>query len=164
MSRQRRLRCPAVRGVLGCFVLLACALPVSALAGPDDESPHALQGTWRVVGFPGTPNQFYATMAFNEGGTLTAIVDSGSGISTAIGVWRRIRPGEFAATFENFFDSNANGSYDLRFRVRMTIRLSDHDTWTASATLEVVSRDGTTVVGGPVSIPHEGTRMRVVRE
>jgi hypothetical protein len=82
------------------------------------------------------------------------------------GVWDKIPGrGNFAATFEGFLDSDSDGSFDLRTRVRLTIQLLDDDTLTMTGTAEFLSLDGTTLLLGPFSgIPVEGTRMRVIRE
>lgn len=81
-------------------------------------------------------------------------------------MWKKIRGhGNFAATFELFFDSDSNGLFDSRYRVRQTIHLSDDDTFTGTLTIDVLTLDGTTQVAGPFpGIPLEGTRMRVMRE
>jgi hypothetical protein len=164
MKARRVTTIAAVVG-LALFTLEDSALAQAAVAGRNDERPTlSLQGTWQVVGFPGTPSQFFVMTVFNEGGTMTEVLSSG-GVSSTSGVWKQIRgDANFAATSQNFFDSDANGSFDLRFRTRQTIHLSDHNTLTGTITVEIVSLDGTTVLSEPVQVPIEGTRMRVVRE
>jgi hypothetical protein len=81
-------------------------------------------------------------------------------------VWKKIPGhGNFAATFENFEDSNSDGAFDSRVPVRVTMHLLDHDTIIGTGTLDVLTLDGTTHVAGPFpGIPFEGTRMHVVPE
>jgi hypothetical protein len=147
-------------------IVLCCALTGAVFAHDDDESgTPSLQGTWRVTVSPGTPNQFFSLMEFNKAGTMTEEASTPSH-TTSIGVWEKIRGNEdFAATFELFQDSNSDGSFDLRLRVRLTIHLLDNDTITGTSTIDVLTLDGTTVLAGPFSgIPLEGTRRKVLRE
>jgi hypothetical protein len=124
-----------------------------------------LQGTWRVTVNPGTPQQFFSMMVFNEGGTMTE-ANSTPRKTVSSGVWKKLRGhGNFAATFEVFQDNNGDGSFDSRIRVRLTIHLLDDDSIAGTSTVDVLTLDGTTQVAGPFpGIPLEGTRMRVMRE
>lgn len=162
-QRNRKL---LVMGRVFWSIVLCCALTGAVFAdeGDERETPN-LQGTWRVTLLAGAPNQFFSLMEFNKGGTMTEEASSPSH-TTSIGVWKKIRgQGNFAATFELFQDSDSDGSYDGRFRVRLTIHLSDDDTITGTFTVDVLTLDGTTQVAGPFSgLPLEGTRMRVIRE
>jgi hypothetical protein len=147
-------------------IVLCCALTGAVFADDDDEGvTPSLQGTWRVAVNTGTPNQFFSLMEFNKGGTMTE-ANSTPRKTTSSGVWKRIRGhGNFAATFELFQDSDSDGSFDSRLRVRLTIHLLDNDTITGTSTVDVLTLDGTTQVAGPFpGIPLEGTRMRVMRE
>ena len=148
------------------IVLLTCALTGVTFADDDvDRETPSLQGTWRLTVLPGTPQQFFNLMVFNKEGTLTE-VSSFQGNTTSLGVWERIRGhGNFAATFELFFDNNLDGINDGRYRVRLTIRLLDDDTFTGTSTLDLLTLDGITVVAGPFpGLPIEGKRMKVLRE
>ena len=157
--------------------VLCCALTgtVFAQAEKDDaeeQEPSSsqgarrgLHGAWRVTVLPGTPQQFFSLMEFDKGGTMTEV----SGLaenSTSAGVWEKLNGrGNFAATFELFTDSNADGILDSRFRVRLTIHLTDDDTFTGTSTLDVLTLDGATQVAGPFpGLPLEGRRMKVIRE
>ena len=162
-QRNRKL---FVMGRVFWIMLLCCALTGAVFADDDDESETPnLQGTWRVTLLPGAPNQFFSLMEFNKGGTMTEEASSPRH-TTSIGVWKKIRGhGNFAATFELFFDSDSNGLFDSRYRVRQTIHLSDDDTFTGTLTIDVLTLDGTTHLAGPFAgIPLEGKRMRVKRE
>lgn len=167
MFEQRNRKLFAM-GRVFCSLALCCALTgagaVFADADDERETPN-LQGTWRVTVLPGTPNQFFSLMEFNKGGTMTEAASTPRH-TTSIGVWKKIRgQGNFAATFELFEDSNSDGSFDSRLRVRLTIHLSDDDTITGTSTIDVLTLDGTTQVAGPFpGFPLEGTRMRVMRE
>lgn len=144
----------------------ASSLTGTVFADDDDErETTSLQGTWRVTILPGTPNQFFSLMEFDKGGTMTE-ASSIAANTTSIGVWKKIRGhGNFATTFELFFDSDADGIIDSRYRVRTTIHLLDDDTFTGTSTLDVLTLDGTTQVAGPFpGLPLEGNRMKVMRE
>jgi hypothetical protein len=147
-------------------IVLCCTLTGAVFADDDDERvTPSLQGTWRVTILPGTPQQFFSLMLFNKGGTMTE-ASSTPRKTMSGGVWKEIRGhGNFAATFEQFHDSDSDGSFDSQVRVRLTIHLLDDDTITGTSTVDVLTLDGTTQVAGPFpGIPLEGTRMRVRRE
>ena len=90
---------------------------------------------------------------------------SSPGHTTSIGVWKRTNGHDYAATFELFQDSNGDGLFDLRLRVRLTIHLVDGDTISGSSTIDILTLDGTTQIAGPFAgLPLEGTRFRVIPE
>ena len=147
-------------------IVLCFALTGAVFADDDDERESAsLQGTWRVTVNPGTPLQFFSLVAFNKGGTMTEVASTPRH-TTSIGVWKKIHgDGDFAATFELFLDSNSDGFFESRIRVRQTIHLLDDDTFTGTSTVDVLTLDGTTLVAGPFpGIALEGKRMRVMPE
>jgi hypothetical protein len=165
MLEQRNRKLFAMGRVIWSIVL-CCALTGAVFADDDDKRvTPSLQGTWRVTVNPGTPNQFFSLVEFNEGGTMTEEASTPRH-TTSIGVWKKIGGhGNFAVTFELFLDSNSDGSFDSRIRVRQTIHLLDDDTITGTSTVDVLTLDGTTQVAGPFpGIPLEGTRMKVMRE
>jgi hypothetical protein len=165
MSKQRS-RFLSMMSVVWLIALLCGALPGAVLAGDDQDHDDAtLVGTWRVTGNPGTPQEFFSLVVFNKGGTMT-VTNSIPRITINSGVWKKIDGhGNFAATFEDFEDSNSDGAFDLRAPVRLTIHLLDDDSITGTGTVDVVTLDGTTQVAGPFpGIPFEGTRMQVIPE
>lgn len=91
---------------------------------------------------------------------------SGPGSSVASGVWKKIPGlGNFATTFEGFEDTDSDGFFDQRFRVRLTIQLLDGDMLTFTGTAESLTLDGTTVLAGPFPGLHgQATRMYVIPE
>jgi hypothetical protein len=131
--------------VVWLIALLSSALPGRVLAGDDqDHADTQLVGTWstRIV-FPGSPNEFFSLEVFNAGGTMTERFSSGPGLSVSSGVWKKIPGrGNFAATLEGFVDTNSDGLFDQRFRVRLTIQLLDHERFTATATTQSLILDG----------------------
>jgi hypothetical protein len=162
---EKRNRKLFVMGRIFWSIVLCCAVTGAVFAADDDERMNpSLQGTWRVTVNPGTPNQFFSLMTFNKGGTMTEEASTPRH-TTSIGVWERI-PGEnFAATFELFQDSDSDGSFDKRIRVRLTIHVWDSDTLTGTSTVDVLTLDGTTQLAGPFSgFPLEGKRMKVLPE
>jgi len=166
MLEQRKRKLFVMGHVFWIIVLLCCGLTSAAFDDDDDEKlKSSLEGTWRVTVSPGTPQQFFSLMEFNKGGTMTEEASTPRH-TTSIGVWKKIRGHEnYAATFELFQDSNSDGSFDLRLRVRLTIHLLDDDTIIGTSTIDVLTLDGTTQVAGPFSgIPLEGTRMTVMPE
>jgi hypothetical protein len=82
------------------------------------------------------------------------------------GVWKKISGrGNFAATLEGFDDMDFDGVFDRRFRVRLTIQLLDHDSFTATATIDNLTLDGATPLGPPFpGFTVQGTRMQVIPE
>jgi hypothetical protein len=166
-QRSRLLSTIAVFWMVG---LLCGALPDAALAGDQVDQRNrkdgGLVGAWRITVFPGTPSEHFSVMTVNRGGTMTDRFASGPGMSVASGVWTRIAgPGNFATTFEGFMDTDSDGFFDQRFRVRLTIQLLDGDMLTFTGTTESLTLDGTTVLAGPFpGILGQGTRMHVIPE
>jgi hypothetical protein len=152
--------------------LLCGALSGTVLFGQDQDHDDdaTLVGTWRTsIVFPGVPFEFFSLQVFNEGGTMTDRFGgglSGPGTSVGSGVWKKIPGrGNFAATFEGFDDSDSDGAFDRRFRIRATIHLLDRQRFTATNTIENLTLDGTTPLGPPFpGIAVQGKRMRVIRE
>jgi hypothetical protein len=163
--REQRSRKLLIMGHLLCAIVLCCALTGTSLANIDDDtSPASLQGTWRVTVLAGTPGQFFSLMQFNKGGTVTEVAST-PGHTSSIGVWERIQGHDFAATFELFQDTNSDGLYDKRLRVRLTLHLIDNETLTGSSTVDVLTLDGETQVAGPFSgLSIDGKRMKVIPE
>ena len=164
MSKQTNRRVLAVCRVL-CGVVLCCVLSSAGFADDqDDRAVSNLEGTWRVTVLPGTPSQFFSLMEFNKGGTMTEEASS-PGHTTSIGAWKRTDGHDFAAMFELFQDSDGDGLFDKRLRVRLTIHLIDADTISGSSTVDILTLDGTTPVAGPFpGLPIEGKRLKVIPE
>jgi hypothetical protein len=165
MTKERRRLIRGIRIVCS-IVLLVAGLPGVAFAADDrDRDDATLVGTWREsIIFAGVPIEFFDLIAFNEDGTLTDVFAEGPGLSAAIGVWKKVGRGTFAATLENFADTNGDGRFDVRNRIRLTYHVVDRDTVTATVTGDTLTIDGTTQVGGPFSATVRGTRMRVMPE
>jgi hypothetical protein len=171
MSEQRSRFLSLIR-VVWLIGLLCGALSGTVLFGQDQDydDDATLVGTWRTsIVFPGVPFEFFSLQVFNEGGTMTDRFGggpSGPGTSVGSGVWKKIPGrGNFAATFEGFDDSDSDGAFDRRFRIRATIHLLDRQRFTATNTIENLTLDGTTLLGPPFSgIAVQGKRMRVIRE
>jgi len=166
MSQLRSRLMPLVQ-VMCSLALLVHVLPGSALAADDkDRDEAALVGTWRdSIVFPGLPIEFFEVVAFHEDGTLTERFGSGPGLSAGIGVWKKVGRGTFAVTLENFEDTNHDGTFDVRYRIRATYHVVDRDTVTGTATSDTFSVDGTTQIGPSFpGITFQGTRMRVIPE
>ncbi len=171
MSEQRSRFLSLVR-VVWLIGLLGGALCGTVLSseGQDRDDDDALVGTWRTsIVVPGAPFEFFSLQVFNQGGTMTDRFGggpSGPGTSVGSGVWKRIPGrGNFAAIFEGFEDSDSDGVFDRRFRIRATIHLLDRERFTATNTIENLTLDGTALLGPPFSgIAAHGTRMRVIRE
>jgi hypothetical protein len=133
-------------------------------------------GTWRAsITFPGAPIEFFDLIAFNEGGTVTdrfGSVFDGPALSVSIGVWKKVgnktfaaTDNTFAATMENFHDTDGDGRFDVRHRVRLTLHLVDRNNFMGTSTVDTLSVDGTTQLGpSSPSVPIHGTRMRVIPE
>jgi hypothetical protein len=157
-------------GVVFSISLLGAALPgTAAVADDPDRSVMSLVGTWREsIMFPGVPIEFFDLIAFNADGTLTERFGSrvdGPGLSEGIGVWTKVGADTFAATFENFADTDGDGLFDVRFRIRLTVHVVDRDVLSATGTSDTLSVDGNTELGSPSSgITIRGTRMRVMPE
>ena len=162
---EQRSRKLLIMGRFLCTIVMCCALAGTSLANiEDDTSPTSLQGTWRVTVLAGTPGQFFSLMQFNKGGTVTEVASTPRHTSS-IGVWEKIQDHDFAATFELFQDTNSDGLYDKRLRVRLTLHLIDNETFTGSSSVDVLTLDGETQVAGPFSgLSIDGKRMKVIPE
>jgi hypothetical protein len=166
MTQERR-RLKSVIWIVSSIALFVAGLAGVAFAADDrDRDDATLVGTWRqTVIFPGVPGEFSDLTAFHEDGTLTERFGTGPGLSAGIGVWRKVGRGTFAVTFENFEDTNRDGTFDVRFRIRSTYHVIDRDTLTATGTSDTLSVDGTTELAP--SFPGatvRATRMRVMPE
>ena len=144
---------------------------LTVLAAEDTQ----LVGTWRTrIVIPGAPTDFFAVEVFHAGGTMTDVFAGGlipvgapsAAHSVSSGVWEKLPgPGNFAATLEGFLDTDANGFFDQRVQVRLTIQVLDHDRFTATATNQALSLDGSAPRFPPVrGITVQGTRMLLIRE
>lgn len=147
-----------------CTIALCFSLSNAVVAHSQDEGMASLEGTWRVTVLPGTPSQFFSLMQFNKSGAMTEEASS-PGHTTSIGTWKRIQGHDFGATFELFHDSDSDGLFDKRLRVRITIQMVDADTITGTSTVDVLTLDGTSQVAGPFpGLPLSGKRMSVIPE
>jgi hypothetical protein len=167
MSKQRS-RLLSMIGVVAMIVLLRGALPGAIPEGEaKDHNDATLVGTWRArTCFPGFGCDFFSLKTYSAGGTMTEQFVDGPRVSLAIGVWKKIGGrGNFAATNEGLFDTNSDGVFDSRFRVRETIHVLDDDTFTITATSDSLTLDGTALTAPPFpGITIQGTRMKVMRE
>jgi hypothetical protein len=113
----------------------------------------------------GVPIEFSNLTAFHEDGTVTERLGTGPALSTGIGVWKRVGRGVYAVTFENFEDRDHDGTFDVRYRIRVTYHVVDRNTLTATGTSDTFSVDGTTELAPPFpGATIRATRMFVVRE
>ena len=164
MLEQRRRKLLTLGRFLWTIVLCFALAGTSLGNDDDDTSPATLQGTWRVTVLAGTPGQFFSLMQFNKGGTVTEVASTPRH-TTSIGVWKKVQDHDFAATFEVFQDTNSDGLFDKRVRVRLTIHLIDDETFTGSSTVDILTLDGDTKVAGPFSgLSIDGKRMTVIPE
>lgn len=164
MMEQRSGRAIPIVAVLWTLIL-CCALPGPLFADDDDEDGLQLVGAWRVIGNAGRPGEFFSVMVFNRERTLNER-SSDRPLSVSFGEWKKIPGhGNFAATFEGFWDADADGHFDRRFVVRATIQLVEKDELVGTATFDVFSLDGLTHLAGPLSgLTLEGARMTVILE
>ena len=151
------------------IALLVVGLHGAAFAADDrDRDDATLVGTWRQnITFPGVPIEFFDLIVFSEDGTVTERFGSlfdGPSLSISIGVWKKVGHNTFAVTMENFADTDRNGLFDVRFRIRSTFYVIDRDTVTATSMGEPLSVDGTTQLGPSFSSTAQGTRMHVIPE
>jgi hypothetical protein len=154
-------------GAFWMIVLVCGALPGTVLAADDQDRDDAtLIGAWRQsIIFPGVPVEFFDVIAFHEDGTVTEQFGNRSDGSAGIGVWKKVGRGTFAVTFENFGDRNHDGTFDVRFRIRLTYHVIDRNTLTATGTSDTFSVDGTTEIAPSFpGVTIQATRMHVVRE
>lgn len=161
-----------------CVCLAALGTFSTVHADDDDDGRDALVGTWRFTVTDPFLGEFLGYFIFNEGGTMTDRVSTGSFQSMGSGVWERIRRrGDdddkdahasrrpvYAALVEGFDDANFDGVFDGRFRVRATFERRG-DVIEGTSTIEVRSLDNSMTVAGPFSgLSLKATRMTVIRE
>jgi hypothetical protein len=165
MSQQRRRRLFTI-GAFCTIALLSAALPGATLAADDRDHDATLVGTWREsIIFPGVPIEFFDLVAFHEDGTVTERFDSGPALSGSIGVWKKVGHGTFAVLMENYEDIDLDGTFDVRYRLRLTYHVVDRDTLMATGTSDTLSIDGTTQLSPPFTgVTIRATRMRVIPE
>lgn len=143
------------------WILLVClAMPSAVFAGRDNHKGAALVGTWRVTVNPDTPAEVFVLLVFHADRTMTATTST-IRQSIGSGVWKKTHRNDvFTAEFEFFVDSDWDGEFDVRARIRPTIELLDRDTYSATNTFELFTLDGNTMIAGPFTTISEGTRMR----
>jgi hypothetical protein len=165
MSQQRRRRLFTI-GAFCTIGLLCAALSGATLSADDRDHDATLVGTWREsIVFPGVPIEFFDLIAFHEDGTVTERFGSGPAVSASLGVWKRVGPGTFAVTIENFEDIDRDGTFDVKYRIRLTYQVVDRNTLVATGTSDTFSVDGTTLLAP--SFPGatiRARRMRVIPE
>lgn len=151
-------------------LLLCLILSAPLLADDDDDGDGhgaGLVGTWRLTVTGPGGGEFFFFMVFHRENTLTGRGSASPAASMTSGVWKKMPGhGNFVATMEQFSESGMpDGSFDIRFRVFLTIQLLDNHTMIGTSSFEVLSLDGTTVLAGPIGgFTHEGTRMTVLPE
>ena len=167
MSRQQK-RFPSL--IAACSVVMICGALAPAVHAADDQDRNdaTLVGAWRAsIIFPGVPIEFFALFAFNEGGTVTERFGSavaGPALTGSIGVWKKVGRNTFAATMENFEDTDGDGLFDLRHRVRLTWHLVDRDNLMGTSTVDLLSIDGTPLGPSFPGATIQAARMRVMPE
>jgi hypothetical protein len=135
-------------------VITIASAPASSAHSPDHGN---LVGGWRIAIEPGTPDEHFAVLLVNQGGTASVRVEDGDG---AVGVWRKVPgPGNYALTLDEFDDTNEDGTPE-RYRVRIAAKLS-HDTLTGTITVEETTPDGSVVIEFEGQASFAGTRMHV---
>ncbi len=162
-STKKRLSLFAVVGSVVAIVAVAAAPP----SQPASAGANEIVGTWRaaVSGAPGFPD-FFSLMVFDKRNTMTERVSVSPEITMGSGVWENIvgdDDANVAIMFELFSDEELDGVFDTRFRVRGTFQVDD-DTLTGTATVDVLTLDGTTLLDSIPGLTLEGTRMTVIRE
>ena len=81
-----------------------------------------------------------------------------------IGVWQRIAGHDtYAVTLEAFDDDNLDGIFDSRLQIRLTFQVDD-DTLIGTATVDVFTVDGKTLLVSNPGFILVGTRMTVIPE
>ena len=159
-STKKRLSLLAVAGSVVAIVAVAAAPPTLPSAGAN------IVGTWRLAVSTPVPGEedFFDLVVFDKRNTVTDRVSFSSGNTMGIGVWERIAGHDtYAVTLEAFDDADLDGTFDARLQVRFTLQV-DGDTLSGTATVDVFTVDGNTLL---VSIPGfilEGTRMTVIPE
>lgn len=144
--------------------------PVSVAHADDDDDSDGLVGTWRFSGNDPAMGPFFDYLVFHEGHTLTERV-SLSSFSMGSGVWEEIDSdsdsdsdsANFAATFESFADTDFDGSYDARARVRITFELED-DTLAGTGTIELRTLDNSQTLVIFEGSTFSASRMTVIRQ
>ena len=156
------------------------ALVAAAAGGADADGRQKdrlapLVGAWNLTVLnPFSPEPeplFPAVWVFHAGGTITERTANGiptgppgTGITSGNGVWKRIGPRRYAGMIEGFIDSEVDGTFDLKYRVRVTVEVRGHELeGTASLDFFTLS-DGEPQPGPPVPFPVQATRMWLIRE
>ena len=157
-TMKKRLSLFAVVGSVVAIVAVAAAPPATLSAGAS------IVGTWRFVVSPPGGEDFFTVTEFDKRNTMTDNASLHAGTSLGSGVWERIGGHDtYAGMFEAWNDDDFDGTYDTRAQIRLTLQVDD-DTLSGTATVDIFTLDGNTLL---VTIPGfiiEATRMAVIPE
>ncbi len=152
------------RWILPVCVALAALVAVAAASPPSATSRSTIVGTWRLAVSSPVAGDFFSLTVFDKRNTMTDNASLDAGTSLGSGVWEKIGGHDtYAGMFEAWNDPDLDGTYDTRAQIRLTLQVDD-DTLTGTATVDILTLDGTFLI---VSIPGfivEGTRMTVIPE
>ena len=157
-TTKKRLSLFAVVGSVVAIVAVAAAPPTLPSAGAN------IVGTWRLVVSHADLGDFFTLMMFDKRNTMTDNASLHGGTSLGSGVWERTAGHDtYAGMFEAWNDDDFDGTYDTRAQIRLTIQV-DGDTLIATATVNIFTLDGNTLLASIPGFIVGGTRMTVIPE
>src|SRR6266567_1036504 len=140
--------------------ILAIALGLAASSSllwsadrPPRETTPTIQGVWQVTRMGvncDDPNQqlvgpFPAIMTFYRDGTMTADTGALDGSTSEYGLWQR-EPGSQNYSFrDTALSTDENGALAIRGIVTANVHLTDANSFTYSATIQIFDADGNLV-------------------
>ena len=136
-------------------IALALGVSTSLVSSQDRQSPQlptahpTIEGVWQVVRHGvncNDPNQvlstFPAIMTFHRDGTMTADTGALEGSTNEYGSWQR-EPGNHNYSFrDTSFSTDENGDLAISFLITATLHLTDANSFTYSATIQIFDADG----------------------
>jgi len=136
-------------------IALALGVSTSLVSSQDRQSPQlptarpTIEGVWQVERHGvncNDPNQVLSTFAaiitFHRDGTMTADTGALEGWTSEYGSWQR-EPGSHNYSFrDTSFSTDENGELAISGVITATVHLTDANSWTYSATIEIFDADG----------------------
>ena len=130
---------------------------------PQDRHGHGAVGTWRLMIKPPAPfNVFKAIIAFTSDGIVHQTV--ANSVESALGVWEPDGENQFRVTLY-VLRHNTAAQLEVVLRVRADFTLADHDTLTATATVDFLNPENEDINIRPSE--HDtvtGSRMAVMAQ
>jgi len=132
-------------------IILALSASTSLLCSadaPQRVTGPTIVGVWQVVrhGVDCNTGQelssFPALVTFHKDGTMTADTSAFEGTTNEYGSWQREQGSQNYSFRDTFFSIDENGALAITGIITANVHLTDANSWTYSATIEIFDADG----------------------